>query len=79
MRDRCLPFEGCHGFGYHTDYTDSGSGATVWCGCAASYCLSVGFFDAGRGDESFACMKRPGHEGDHGVEGITWRDNGNVL
>lgn len=40
MRDRiCQPYEGCKGSGEHTDYTDSGSGATVYCECPAGEAL----------------------------------------
>jgi hypothetical protein len=80
-----MTFEGCHGTGYLTDLSDSGSGASVYCDCpagrAVQYCLSVGYFDAGRGDESHTCERPPKHDGDHGCGwdnqrkewSITWR------
>lgn len=74
----CLPFEGCHGSGTHSDPTDSGSGWEVFCDCPAGqqlqFCLSSARFDAGRGDETHVCRLPPGHEGDHAEGDITWRD-----
>lgn len=71
-RDQTKPRHTCGGKGTHADLEDSGSGREVWCGCIFSYCAELGFFDAGRGEETHCCRLRPGHAGDHKEGGITW-------
>ena len=74
MKRACMSFEGCRGTGFHNDMEDSGSGREVWCGCAASFCMDLAHFDAGRGDETHCCHLRPKHEGDHSEGSITWEN-----
>lgn len=74
VHDQAKPCWNCNSKGVHGD-SDS-AGTEVWCGCIFSYCGALAFMDAGRGDETFVCRLRPGHEGhegaDHNESGVTW-------
>ena len=72
-RTQSRPCDRCHRTGVNPNSREPKTGVKIWCGCVYSFCAELGFFDAGRGDETHTCYLRLGHEGDHAEGHITWQ------